>query len=348
MTPGDVFLVIVSGLGVIHGLFLAIFLLSFPKGNQVSNKILSLLLLVLSFRVGKSVFLEFTPNLDSKIIFIGLGTLMAIGPLYYLFNRSITNKQFRLSTRSWLHFIPSIIGMAIGFWLNDERIETLPIVFFLVLFLSYYIHYILYLILSYAHASKQYQAGNLTEEGLNFSRLLFYGLLIIWIAYVLNLFEEAVPYVIGPVLYSLVAYVISFLVIKKGYVQKLDQSKYKTTPVSPDQIEQIFEKAHQIVVDDKQYQNESLTLKSLSESIHVSPQILSLVINQKSERNFNNFINQYRVEEALRLFGDENYNHRTVASIALEVGFNSISSFNTAFKKETGKTPLAYRKQLIK
>jgi len=67
----DIILVIVSGLGVIHGLFLAIFLWAYPKGNLLANKLLSALLITLSFRVGKSVFLEFTQDLDVKIVFVG-------------------------------------------------------------------------------------------------------------------------------------------------------------------------------------------------------------------------------------------------------------------------------------
>jgi len=348
MSSGEIFLIVVSGLGVIHGLFLAVFLWSYSKGNPTSNNILSLLLMVLSFRVGKSVFLEFSAHLDVKFIFIGLGTLMAIGPLFYLFNISLANKAFRLNIESLTHFIPSACGIAIGLWLNEELLNSLPLLFFVVLFLSYYSHYLVYLIISLTYVTRRFKAGDISNEAYTFSRLLFYGLLVIWIAYVLNLFDDEIPYVIGPVLYSVVAYVISFIVIQKGYIQKTDYSKYKTTPISDDQMNQIFEKVNRLVVSDKQYRNESLTLKGLSESINVSTQILSLVINQKSEMNFNSFINHFRVEEALTLFNEESYQNRTIASIALDVGFSSISSFNTSFKKETGKTPLAYRKHLIK
>jgi hypothetical protein len=68
MSAYDIILVAVSGLGVIHGLFLALFLWVYQKGNFLSNKLLSALLIVLSFRVGKSVFLEFTDRMDIKII----------------------------------------------------------------------------------------------------------------------------------------------------------------------------------------------------------------------------------------------------------------------------------------
>jgi len=347
MNAYELILIIISGLGAIHGLFLAIFLWGYSKGNAVSNKILSLLLIALSLRVGKSVFLEFTENLDTKIIFSGLSILMIIGPLFYLFNRSCTSKTFHLKTAHLLHFIPALLGMIFGLWINETHLDTLPIFLFLGIFLFYYLHLLVYLILSYRHSLAQLKNG-LNPEVFRFLKLFFLGLLVIWAAYVLNLFDEVVPYIVGPVLYSMVAYVLSFIVFQKGYIQKIDHVKYKTTPVSDEMQDSIYRKVLAIIVDSEQYKNPELTLKLLSESLKVSPQILSQVINQKSQQNFNSFINTYRIEESIHLFKNSEYAHLTIAAIAFEVGFNSISSYNTAFKKKTGQTPQNYRNQLIK
>ena len=65
----------------------------------------------------------------------------------------------------------------------------------------------------------------------------------------------------------------------------------------------------------------------------------------RGRRNFNQFINRYRVEEAARRLVDE---PRTpVLTIALDVGFRSISSFNTAFRAHYRKTPTDYRKSRL-
>lgn len=346
MSAYDIILVVISGLGVIHGVFLAVFLWSYTKGNPLSNKLLSALLIVLSFRVGKSVFLEFTDNIDIKIIFVGLSAIMAIGPLYYLFALSCTRKSFQLTKKHFLHFVPAIIGFIIGLQFEEHHTETLPLALFATLFISYYLHFLIYLLLSYRYVLQQ--KDGLSIDNFILLRLFFYGLLIIWIAYVLNLFDDVIPYVVGPILYSIVAYVISFIVISKGYIQKIDHVKYRTTPISKEQSDHIYAKVLRLIVDEKQYQNPDLTLKSLSESLNVSPQILSQVINQKSEKNFNNFINTFRIEESRRLLHLDESKNKTVASIAYEVGFNSISSFNTAFKKQTGETPMTYRQQMAK
>ncbi len=347
MSANEIILVVISGLGVIHGLFLALFLWNYRKGNSLSNKLLSTLLIVLSFRVGKSVFLEFTDNIDIKIIFVGLSAIMAIGPLYYLFSLSCTQKSFRLKSKHLFHFIPVFAGMVIGFRLEEHHTETLPLLFFAFIFLAYYLHLLFYLLFSYRYILQQRKAG-VSSEVFDLLQLFFYGLLAIWVAYVLNLFDETVPYIIGPILYSVVAYAISYIVFIRGYIQKIDHTKYKTTPVTDEQSDQIYAKVLKLIVDEKQFQNTNLTLKSLSESLRVSPQILSQVINQKSKKNFNNFVNTFRIEESRRLLQLEEFKNQTIAAIAYEVGFNSISSFNTAFKKQTGETPLTYRQQLPK
>ena len=342
MSASQIFLIVVSGLGVIHGFYLAIFLWTSNRGNLLANRLLSLLLVVLSFRIGKSVFLEFLEKLDVKFIFIGLGTLMAIGPLFYFYANACADKSFRWNRKYLLHFAPAFLAILFGFWISEGDLETLPKLLFLFLFLGYYGHYMVYLVKTKKYITKQRKKG-LSDAAFKLLRLLFYGLLVIWVAYVLNLFDELIPYVVGPVLYSVVAYTISFVVISKGYLNEMDQEKYKTTRISEEQSEQLFSKAMELVVNQKQFKDPEITLKSLSAVLHVSTQVLSMVINQKSGKNFNAFINQYRVEEAMKLLNDSKHANLNISAIALEAGFNSISSFNSAFKKQTGKTPQAYR-----
>lgn len=334
-------------MGVIHGLFLAVFLWTTPKGNPLANRLLGALLIVLSFRVGKSVFLEFLANLDAKFIFTGLGTMMAIGPLFYFYAKASVSQPFRWHNRLLLHLVPCLLAIVFGLWINDEDLNTLPIQLFVVLFLSYYTHFLAYLIITKKYITQQRKAG-LPDKTYQLLNLLFYGLLVIWVAYVLNLFDESIPYVIGPLLYSAVAYVISFIVISKGYLQNKTPEKYKTTRVSDAQMEQLYSKVHTLIVDEHQFKNPELTLKSLSETLKVSTQVLSMVINQKSQKNFNAFVNHHRVEEAIRLLQDPDNQNHTIAAIAYEAGFNSLSSFNSAFKKQTGKTPKTYRQLLTK
>jgi len=333
-------LVIVSGLGVIHGLLLAAFLFLHRRGNRLSNQLLGFLLIVLSFRVGKSVLLEFTHNLSVKFIFIGLGSMLLIGPLFFLFSKSLLLRSFSLRKGHFLHFLPAVSGICFGLWVEESHLRSFPFWFFLAVYSIYYGHYISYLVFSYRAAIN---TATLQSTNYQLLRLIFFGLLAIWFFYFLNLFDEDIPYIIGPVLYSVVAYSISFVVIRNRFIDKVDHEKYKSTQIPETVSEDIYSRIQKLMVEEKAFKNPDLTLKFLSGKFHQSPQIISMVINQKSGKNFNTFVNQYRIEEATKHFRDSKFEHYTISAIALESGFNSISSFNTAFKKSTGITPLAFR-----
>lgn len=343
MASSHIFLIVISGLGTIHGLFLALFLWNYQKGNRLSNRLLSGLLLILSFRIGKSVFLEFSDEIAVELIFTGLGSMLAIGPLFYLFAKSCCETAFALKKEHLLHFLPSFVGIIFGLWLNTELIESIPKVFLAALFLTYYLHFLTYLILSLRYIKKQ-RVPVVSANTITLLKVLVYSLFAIWAVYFLNLLDDVVPYILGPILYSVVAYVVSYIVIRKGYLKGIQKSKYSTTSVSEEKTTQLFEKAKTLVELERQFKDPKVSLKTLSSALNVTPQVLSMTINQKTGNNFNAFLNYYRVEEAKRLLVDEEYVGYTISAIAFEVGFNSISSFNTNFKAQTGKTPAMYRK----
>jgi AraC-like DNA-binding protein len=67
------------------------------------------------------------------------------------------------------------------------------------------------------------------------------------------------------------------------------------------------------------------------------------VINQRFHKNFNDFINDYRIEEAKKMLGHKKTRDYKLLTIAYEVGFNSKTTFNVVFKKKVGMTPSQYR-----
>lgn len=92
----------------------------------------------------------------------------------------------------------------------------------------------------------------------------------------------------------------------------------------------------------KPYLDEDLTLQKLAAQVHMPEKELSILINQQIGKHFFDFINEYRIREAKILLKDQP--NLTVLEILYQIGFNSKSSFYTAFKKETGVTPSYYRK----
>jgi len=85
--------------------------------------------------------------------------------------------------------------------------------------------------------------------------------------------------------------------------------------------------------------NPALTLVEVAKIIKVTPQELSQVVNEKTNLNFTNYINSYRIEKAKEILTSHDFSKLTIDSIAEMAGFQSKSPFYLAFKKHTGMTP---------
>ncbi|MEP6793080.1 MAG: helix-turn-helix domain-containing protein [Saprospiraceae bacterium] len=88
-----------------------------------------------------------------------------------------------------------------------------------------------------------------------------------------------------------------------------------------------------------------LSLRSLAAQIDMHPNQLSWLLNESLGKNFNEFINQYRIEAFKQISLDPAKSHLTLTGLAYESGFNSKTVFNTYFKKETGMTPKEFMKK---
>ncbi|MDC6391123.1 AraC family transcriptional regulator [Maribacter sp. PR1] len=86
-----------------------------------------------------------------------------------------------------------------------------------------------------------------------------------------------------------------------------------------------------------------ISLITLASSIEVNPKALSYVINEHMHKNFNQYINDWRIEEVKKRLNDKKYSNLKMLTIAFDCGFNSKSTFNLAFKKATGLSPSEYR-----
>jgi AraC-like DNA-binding protein len=101
---------------------------------------------------------------------------------------------------------------------------------------------------------------------------------------------------------------------------------------------------NRLVEDGAIYREEGLTIGALAERMAVHEyKVRQLINDQLGFRNFNAFLNHYRVREAQRLLADPGTRHRNVAEVAYEVGYRSLAPFNRAFKDTTGQTPTEFR-----
>lgn len=343
MTVTNIFLILISGLGVLHGFLISLYFLISNRGLAVSNRLLSFLFFVLSFRIGKSIILEFADHIRFELIFTGLASLLLIGPLFYFYVKSVLDKSFTIERKSLLHFIPFLPAFLFAIAINATFIRQTPTWVFITMFCIYYGHYLCYLCSAYIYLNRIKKSEGRTVI-IDWLYLLLYALAAIWIVYVLNIVEDKIPYLIGPILYSIIVYAGTFMAIKNGYTNQITPPKYKTTPLSENETNYIFVKLKTLLEEDQMYKNENTSLSTLSQQLNISTQKLSMVINIKFKANFSSFINDYRIKHACMLFSQREFQNYTIAFIAFESGFSSVSSFNTAFKKVTGQTPSAYRR----
>ncbi|MCQ3830919.1 helix-turn-helix transcriptional regulator [Microbulbifer elongatus] len=99
---------------------------------------------------------------------------------------------------------------------------------------------------------------------------------------------------------------------------------------------------------EKPYLEPSLTLEQLAGKLDVPKRSVSNTINRHFERNFFEFVNQYRIEEAKTKLSDPDCVDLTVMDILLDSGFNTKATFNAFFKKLVGMTPTEYRKNALR
>jgi AraC-like DNA-binding protein len=85
-----------------------------------------------------------------------------------------------------------------------------------------------------------------------------------------------------------------------------------------------------------------LTLSELATKLNTNTSVLSAVINTGFGKNFNDFVNEYRVETFKRKAAAPDSKHLTLLAIAFDCGFNSKATFNRAFKKVTDLSPKAF------
>ena len=115
----------------------------------------------------------------------------------------------------------------------------------------------------------------------------------------------------------------------------------KTQPVDPAMLAALEDKLAQ----ERIYRDETLSIGSLAQRMGVQEYQLRRLINQGlGYRNFNAFVNHYRLVEAQASLADPARRHVAVLNIAMDCGFGSLGPFNRAFKAQTGQTPTEFRK----
>ena len=125
------------------------------------------------------------------------------------------------------------------------------------------------------------------------------------------------------------------------------ESSNKNLARKTNKSENTFKRIDDYINTNRRYLDSGLSLEKLGEEVQIGTSTLSKLINENFDGNFSDYINQLRVEEAKKALLNTEFINYTIVAIGLECGFNSKSTFYTAFGKITGKTPSEFRKQAI-
>ena len=124
--------------------------------------------------------------------------------------------------------------------------------------------------------------------------------------------------------------------------EKTVELKYKTNKISTEECQRLTEKLEALMHRDKPYTNPDLKIADLATMLGRSAHTLSYLFNQHLNRNYYDYINDYRIEEFKRLINEDEYSKYTLGALAELCGFSSRASFFRYFKKATGITPNEY------
>ncbi|MFD2903775.1 helix-turn-helix domain-containing protein [Sphingobacterium anhuiense] len=159
----------------------------------------------------------------------------------------------------------------------------------------------------------------------------------------------------SPILYFLGIIILAYATLTQKSIYALETyqpaekeemipKKISNERLTTEQVEELQSVLTRKTVGEKLYLDPSLTLSVLSGKIGISTHELSYILNNGLGKNFYQFINELRTEEAKSLLLSEDTKHLDMFGVAIRAGFNSKTTFYTTFKKATGLTPKEYIK----
>ncbi|MFK7948742.1 MAG: helix-turn-helix domain-containing protein [Saprospiraceae bacterium] len=364
-------------IGIFEGFFIGTYLVLKKSVKHNANRYLGSLVFTITliflpgfiYRIGLLPTLPHVVHLDYLSYFL-------FGPLALFYVRSCSQKDFKLTPKMWMHFLPFLLSIIylLPFYIQpaEAKLQAFAAVFLrgdggvpIWYDMVRLLHPTVYLLLC-LQVVRQYK-NHLTNEtssiDVSFHRWLifFCGFLLIPLLTAFMFWTIPHHFVIIVITFLLLfifimAIHITIFVKPEIFHQfphqmlipdsiEEKQVKYENSTLQSSRKDKYVEQVVNFMTTQKPYLKPTLTLSELATQINIPAHHLSQVINEKLECNFLDFVNQYRVKEAQELLTNPNNENYTIISIAYDAGFNSKSTFYAAFKKQALMTPSQYRKK---
>lgn len=362
-------------LGAVQGFIFSGIAFYSKKYNSRSNFFLGLLILTFSYNILQNYLVVsniFSSDDYFSVFYIPFTSVFLV--LFYLYVKLFLYPERKLTQGDKFLFLPFLItfaesffekiGFATGLFDNSDVIyfnyfrfvqETFNVGYSLVMIV---LSYRFILKFEKQQQSTGLQFPKIRLKWLKIITLILLGLCMYWIVPLCFEFQYKIQKAISYFYVLWIGLTITIYALghiglyQFGIVQEQKNIHQFLSNRSPVIVETTFSKNEYLnkfekfVKQDKNYLDSNLSLELVAEQFGVNKSHLSRIINTELGKNFSDYVNELRVEEAKSYMKMPEFQNYTLISIGLEAGFNSKTAFNSAFKKYTGITPSEFRKEL--
>ncbi|WP_223032226.1 helix-turn-helix domain-containing protein [Hanstruepera marina] len=351
-------------LGTIQGFILTFLLFVVKKNNQSANSFLAIFLLMLSLTMlGRFLielsFIKSLPNflaLPDAIIFL-------YGPLMYIYLKKLLLKNELSKTQVLLLFLPAILFVLSeiplllneksylkALWIKNTTYRFIIIEGTAILYNIYFLFLQFQLLLRYQKISDNNfsfrQYPSYLKVLYSFTGLTLLIWFISYLSWVFGYYSVLSAYGYRAIwlILPIITYIMGYFAMKNPEYFKIASTKNNSSRKKLVEHEKlkILNEIQTIMVQEELYKNPEFSLTVLSNKLSIDRNKLSQLINNEFHKNFNEWTNEYRINESKTLLLETNL---SIKEIFYQVGFNSKSAFNRAFKNNTGTTPSDFKKK---
>jgi AraC-like DNA-binding protein len=356
---------IIIMVGIFQGLFLAITLQLISDSNRKANIVLSIILvLAMLMLYGRYVYSRHFNNEIFQWSLVVDSTVFLFGPLMYLYIKRLLFKEYKMKFSVLFHSIPFLLwlGYALILLLRfspneflDYYLEGHLTVVFDIVSIAMMVFNCAYIVLSImlvrSFRRKERKIISFEQSPifyLNAFLIAFSLCMAAWIFGFINrvLFDSSIPYFSYEIIWIAIPifiYVIGYFSLKQPDLFRVNISKemnlQRKNRLSEQDAVLLKENLDNLIIDHKIFLQSDLTLVDVSERLETSTHNVSWLLNNVYRTTFYDFINGYRIQEFIHKIENKEHLKLTILALSYDVGFNSKSTFNKAFKLNMKDTP---------
>ncbi|MCP4133153.1 MAG: AraC family transcriptional regulator [bacterium] len=295
--------------------------------------------------------------------FIHIPVSLSLGPLVYFYVLSLMGDKNSFVKKDLLHFIPALVMTASVFpyilYNTEEKREFVRVCtemngyasIRIIVSFSFFVAF-LYFIIAIRKLLLRLKHNKQNRRKIFFFVTLLIAWMVVGLAGIIEILTRFNSVLQVNCFFTSAVIICSYLLNQKYPHVLLNaavpaevpakKKTYTKSHLNNINLDELNSRLGMLMKEEKFYCDEDLSLARLSEALEITPHQLSQFLNKYHKKNFNSYINSYRIADARKLLL-ENPSRNTL-SIAYAVGFNSYSAFHSGFKKETCLSPAEFRR----